>query len=82
MTTLNQALDMAVQLPIDQQEMLIDILRHRQIEARRQEIAQSAQESILAYRMGQLKPQSAIDTIRELRDSLAEDEQEDRQAIS
>ena len=40
--TLDLAIDTALQLPPEQREMLIDILRNRQIEARRQEIAAEA----------------------------------------
>jgi hypothetical protein len=57
--TLDQAIDTALQLPAEQQEMLVDILRSRQIEARRQEIAADALASIAAFRAGKLKAYSA-----------------------
>jgi hypothetical protein len=63
-----------MQLPADQREMLVAILYKRQIEARRHEIATDAQESLAAYRAGKLKAQSAEETIRELRQSLEDDE--------
>jgi len=68
--TLNQAIDTAMQLPPEQQEMLLEILRGRHIEARRQEIAQDAQESLAAFRAGKLKTQSAEAVIEELRQAL------------
>ena len=57
--TLDLAIDTALQLPSEQREMLIDILRNRQIEARRQEIAAEARKSIAAFREGKLKGQTA-----------------------
>jgi len=70
MPTLDQALDIALQLPLEQQTMLIEIIRHRQIEARRAEIAANAQQTIDAFHQGQLPPQSADTVIAELRRSL------------
>jgi uncharacterized protein (DUF305 family) len=70
MVTLDQALDTAMQLLPDQQEMLIQILRNRRIESQREEIAQNAQLSISAFHSGQLKPQTAEEAISELRQSL------------
>jgi hypothetical protein len=70
MPTLDQALDIALQLPLEQQTMLIEIIRHRQIEARRTEIAANAQQAIEAFHQGQLVPQSADMAIAELRRSL------------
>jgi hypothetical protein len=70
MTTLDQALDTAMQLSPDQQEMLIQILNNRRIESRREEIAQDAKSSIAAFHAGQLAPQTAEEAISELRQSL------------
>lgn len=72
--TLDTALDTVMELPLEQQEMLIDIVRKRHIEHRRQEIAQDAQESLASFRAGQLKPQSATEVIVELRQALVEGE--------
>lgn len=66
--TLDQILDAVEELPNDQQEMLLDIIRHRQIDARRREIAQSAQESRQLVREGKLKAQSASEVIAQLRE--------------
>lgn len=64
--TLDQAIDTVLQLPFEQREMLVDILRNRQIEARRQEIAADARKSITAFREGKLKAQSVEDIIADL----------------
>jgi hypothetical protein len=53
-----------------------DDLNQRQIETRRREIAQDAQESLAAYRAGKLKAQPAEEAIRELRQALEDDERE------
>ncbi|MCL4267202.1 MAG: hypothetical protein KJ069_28745 [Anaerolineae bacterium] len=71
--TLDKALDAVMELPLEQQELLVDIIRNRHVERRRQEIARDAQESLLAYRQGQLRPQPLAEIIRELRQELHED---------
>jgi hypothetical protein len=68
--TLDQAIDAALPLPPDQRQMLEEILRHRRIEARRQEIAADARTSIAAFREGALKAQTANDVIAELHEAL------------
>ena len=50
--------------------MLVDLIRGWRTEARRREIARDAQESLTAFRDGQLEPQSAQAAIAELRQSL------------
>jgi hypothetical protein len=70
MITLDQALDTVMQLPPDQQEMLIQLMKNRRIEARREEIAQEAKSSIATFHAGQLAPQTAEEAISELRQSL------------
>jgi hypothetical protein len=72
--TLDQVIDSAMQLPPDQQEMLVSILHKRQIESRRREIALDAQEALIAYRDGELDAQPAEEAIRELRQALEDDE--------
>ncbi|WP_242518377.1 hypothetical protein [Halochromatium roseum] len=72
--TLDEAIDVVLHLPSDQQEMLIDILRHRQIDGRREEIAEDAQQmKALLYR-GQLEPQSAREVIADLHEGLENDQ--------
>lgn len=70
--TLDQAVDIASRLPPDQQDMLVDILRKRRTEARRQEIAADARKSIAAFRKGKLKAQGAEEAIEELHQALEE----------
>jgi len=72
--TLDEAIDTASHLPADQQEMLIEILRNRRIDARRQEIAEDAQQAIALFRQGKLTPQSATDVISELHEGLEKDQ--------
>ena len=76
MTTLDRALATVMQLSLAQQELLIEIIRQRHLEASRDEIARDAQESIAAFRAGKLQPQSAEAVIAELRRSLSEDSEE------
>jgi hypothetical protein len=70
--TLDKALDTIMQLPLEQQDMLIEIWYKRRIETRRQEIAKDAQDTIAAFRSGQYKPQPVTRIIAELRSSLTE----------
>ena len=70
--TLDQAIDTVMQLSFEQQEMLLDIIRHRHIENRRREIAKDARESIAAFHSGALKPQPVEEIIAELHQSLDE----------
>lgn len=72
--TLDQAIDAAMQLPPDQREMLLDILQKRQIESRRQEIADDARESIAMFESGQLRAQTADEIIRELHEDTGDSE--------
>ena len=70
--TLDRAIEIAMQLSFEQQEMLLEIIRKRHVEARRDEIAQDAQASLAAYRAGQLTARSADEVIEELGQALAE----------
>lgn len=73
-STLNEALETVMQLPQEQQEMLLEIIHRRHIEQRREEIAMEAKESLEAFRIGQFKPQSVQEIVADLRASLDEDE--------
>jgi hypothetical protein len=68
--TLDQALEIATQLPIEQQEMLIDILQRRRIDQRREEIAVAAKAAIADFHAGKLQPQPLDAIIQELRQSI------------
>jgi hypothetical protein len=76
MTTLDEVLDAVMGLPAEQQEMLVQIVRQRTIENRREEIAQAVQESISEFRSGKLKVQSAAEVISDLRLLLETEEEE------
>lgn len=67
MSTLDQAIDMVRQLPVEQQEILIDIFYHRHIEERRREIAVDAKKSIADFHAGKLQPKSVHEILSELR---------------
>ena len=47
--TLDEAIDTVELLPPEQQKMLMEILRHRLIDGRREEIAQQTQRMLAAY---------------------------------
>jgi len=72
--TLDKAINTASQLPPDQQEILIGILSKRRIETRRNEIMADASDSIIAFRQGRLKEQSAEDAITDLHQAIEDDE--------
>jgi len=74
LATFDQVVDAVVLLPTEQQEMLVSLIHGWHIEKRRHEIARDAHESLTALHAGKLKPQSAETIIRELRQSLEEDE--------
>ena len=76
MITLDQALDAAMQLSLTEQDILIEILRKREIEMRREEIAADAREAIRAFQAGELKPESADDLLVRLRASFAKQDDE------
>ena len=65
--TLDQAIDTVMQLPIGEQEMLVEIVRNRTISERRHELATNAQASLVDFRAGLLRPQTADEIIAELR---------------
>jgi hypothetical protein len=73
MTTLEQALNTVSQLPIEQQEMLIQIVQNRLLENRRQEIAEDAKQAISSFHKGELKLQTAKEVIAELQQTLQDD---------
>lgn len=74
MSTFEQVLETALQLPYEQQEMLIQILQDRYHQQRREEIAADAQQSLADFREGHFRPQSAGSAIAELRQALDDEE--------
>jgi ATP phosphoribosyltransferase regulatory subunit HisZ len=75
MNTLEQALATALQLPYEQQEMLIKILQNRHHESRRAEMAADAQQTLADFHAGKFQHQSAENVIAALRQSLQEPEE-------
>jgi len=72
--TLDDAIETVMKLPPEQQEMLLDILRGRQIAARRHEIAADAEETLAAFHEGRLEPQPLDEILAELDDALEREE--------
>ncbi len=75
MNTLDQVLETALQLPYEQQEMLIKILQSRHQESRRAEIAADAKQTLADFHAGKFRSQPVEDIITELRQSLQEPEE-------
>jgi len=65
--TLDQVLTDAENLPLDEREMLEDLLRKRRIDSWRAETAAAAKTAAAAFRAGKLKPQPVEDIIARLR---------------
>jgi hypothetical protein len=72
MTTLDQALDTAMKLSYEQKQMLIEILWKRQIEERREEIANNAREAIRAFHAGELKTETMDELLVRLHASVGD----------
>ena len=72
--TLDQALDAVMHLSTEQRKMLVDILRRREAEANRQEIADEASRSLAIFRAGEYRALTANEAIEELRSLLEQDE--------
>jgi hypothetical protein len=68
--TFEEVLNLVTELSVDQQELLISILQRRIADMRRKELASSSQEALAEFRTGNLKPQTAIEAIAELRTYL------------
>jgi hypothetical protein len=67
MITLNQAIDVAMQLSYEQRQMLIDILSKRQIEDRREKLAENDSETVKSFHAEELKSESADELIAKLK---------------
>jgi hypothetical protein len=64
----NQILEMIDHLSVDEQDDLINIIRHRQIEKRREEIANNINQSRKDYQEGNVFRGTVDDIIAELND--------------
>jgi len=71
--TLDQALDTVLQLPPDQQQALVDLLRSRRIEARRGEIAEEACAARAAWQRGDLPVYDIEDAIGDLQRAVTDE---------
>jgi hypothetical protein len=67
MITFEKVLEVVSQLPREQQEMLIEIVKKRTAEARRQEMIEECREALAEYQTGKLKGMSAREAITNLR---------------
>lgn len=65
-TPFQQALDMVEQLPAEDQENLIEIVRRRLIEERRAKIARNARTTVQAFREGRARYGTMDDLRRDL----------------
>ncbi|HET6401286.1 MAG TPA: hypothetical protein VFH95_07795 [Candidatus Kapabacteria bacterium] len=74
--TLDQALDAVMLLPFDQRNALLEILKRRQREERVEKWAREAEETLAAYRRGEIKAQSVDEIIEELHRNLEEDDEQ------
>lgn len=63
MSTLDMVLDKANELSFQEREMLLEILRKRQIEERRDEIAKNAAKAKDDFHSGKLTPYTDVDTM-------------------
>ncbi|MDB5003080.1 MAG: hypothetical protein JWQ34_1305 [Mucilaginibacter sp.] len=66
MVTIDSTLEEIMQLDFNSREMLLEILQKRQIEARRNQIAKTAKQTLKDYHSGKIQPQSAEDVIKKL----------------
>ena len=65
-TTFQDALDIVESLPEYQQEDLIDIIKHRLTEHRREKLAESIREAREEYNKGETKKGNVKDLMREI----------------
>jgi len=72
--TTNDILEATEQLAEEQRELLLNLLHRRQVEARREQIAQHAVVARTACRAGQLTTETANDLLERLHTSLAKEE--------
>jgi hypothetical protein len=63
---LDQILDEIALLSLDEQEVLINIIKQRHIERKREQILRDSQETIRAYEKGQAKRGTVDDLLKDL----------------
>jgi len=67
MVTIDSTLETIMQLDFASREMLLEILQKRQIEARRNEIAKTAKQSLKEYQSGTNTPLTADEVVKKLK---------------
>lgn len=73
---LDSVLDQIGQLPLEQQEVLADVLHRRRIEQVREQIAANARESLALFHAGKLQARPVEEVIASLEAALAEPDDE------
>lgn len=63
MLTFEEILDGVSELPLERQELLIEIMQHRMREERRKVLAAESRAALEEFRNGNLKPMSANEAI-------------------
>jgi len=66
-SALDKVLDQIMQLDFSSREMIIDIVKKRQIEDRREGIAKNARNAQDEFLKGRLRPKSAANVIKKLK---------------
>jgi hypothetical protein len=66
MKTFAQVLDSADALPVEEQESLLEVLRHRLAERRRAELTKSVQAARKEFKSGKLRPASPSEIMRKV----------------
>lgn len=69
-----QIVETVKQCSSEQRKILSDLMRRWEIEAVRREIAEEAKKSLELFRQGNFQPQSAQEVIKELWESLSDQE--------
>jgi len=64
-STLNNVLEQVNKLPFEQQETLVEVVRHRLVEERRKQIASNAEKTLKAFRSGKAK-KGTVDDLRKV----------------
>jgi hypothetical protein len=66
MKTFAQVLDSADELPVEEQESLLEVLQHRVAERRRAELIKSVQTARKEFKSGKLRPASPSEIMRKV----------------
>jgi hypothetical protein len=72
MSTLEQILEAALELPREQQEALLDAMQKHKSEILRVELAAYAQQARLDVQSGKLKPKSVAEIMSQLDESMGD----------